>query len=107
MLESEIQKRILQFLKKEGCFAYKHIATNINGIPDIFFIHPNGYGVFIEVKNEKGKPTLLQKFQIDRINKSPAKYLIARVCNSFGDFKNLYDNLKNNEDFTYNDLMNI
>lgn len=68
MLEKDIQKRILAFLKSlEGCFAYKIITANINGLPDIACVY-KGKPLFFEVKRDSTcKPTPLQMYQHEAI----------------------------------------
>ena len=82
MLESKIQSKILKELKKvPECYAYKNITTNRKGIPDIIVCF-KGKFVALEVKNEKGKTTQLQDWNIDQIRQSGGT---AEVVRSWAD----------------------
>lgn len=66
MLEKTIQSKIIKFLKQKDHFCYKHLATSVNGIPDIMCII-HGIPVFIEVKKPGGRATELQEIKIAEI----------------------------------------
>jgi hypothetical protein len=68
MLESKIQAKIIAQLQKENWLCVKLIKTNLNGIPDLVCFR-NGETMFIEVKQEKGKLSTLQKYRHDEIKK--------------------------------------
>lgn len=77
MLESKIQSKILEYLRKNNHYAIKVQSASKAGVPDIMAcIH--GRFVGIEVKNEKGVATLLQLLNIDAINNSEGNAIIAR-----------------------------
>lgn len=69
MLESDIQTKILRYLKQQGVFHFKTQSTNISGIPDIVCVY-RGLPLFLEVKQPKGKTTPLQEYQMDRIRQA-------------------------------------
>jgi Holliday junction resolvase len=69
MLESVVQKKIIDHLTKEKWFVLKIISANKNGIPDLMAIK-NGQTIFIEVK-QKGKKVKkggLQEYRIKELN---------------------------------------
>lgn len=66
MLESKIQKKIIEELEDHGYFVLKLIKTNKNGIPDLLAVKQNR-SIFIEVKQEKGVLSPVQKFRINEI----------------------------------------
>lgn len=70
MLESKIQKSIIDYLKKEGWFTLKIISANRNGIPDLMCIK-DGRVVFFEVKQPGKKviPGGLQEYMINELIK--------------------------------------
>lgn len=63
MIESKIQTKIINKLKKEGWICIKLIRTSLNGIPDLICLK-NGETIFIEVKQPNGKLSELQKIRI-------------------------------------------
>jgi len=77
MLESKIQSKIMKNLKAADIYAHKNITTNRAGIPDIIAC-VNGKYLAIEVKNEKGKATPLQLWNIEQIKNSGGHAIIAR-----------------------------
>ena len=54
VLEKDFQKKVIQFLKKQGCFVlkYEQNATTIAGVADIFFCKEGFYG-WLECKKSK------------------------------------------------------
>lgn len=59
--EHKIQANIIKWLKDHHIFHFRYNATtSAFGLPDIIAIF-DGYFVGIEVKDPKGKPTLLQE----------------------------------------------
>jgi Holliday junction resolvase len=66
--ESKIQSKIIRSLESDGWYVIKLIKTNKNGIPDLIAIKPNEVK-FVEVKNEIGKLSTLQKYRIEELTK--------------------------------------
>jgi Holliday junction resolvase len=66
MLESKIQTKIKKKLEAEGWLVVKLIRTSINGIPDLLALK-NGKAMFIEVKQESGKVSEIQKLRIKQL----------------------------------------
>jgi Holliday junction resolvase len=91
MLESKIQSKILKELKKiPGIYAHKNITTNRKGIPDIIMCVDGRY-VALEVKRPGGKPTELQKWNIEQIRQAGGT---AEVVYGWGDVANILRRLK-------------
>lgn len=69
--EKNFENRIKAFLEDEGCWFVKFFANAYTkkGIPDLL-VCCNGYFLGVEVKAEKGKPSELQKWNIQKINDS-------------------------------------
>lgn len=68
MLESKIQKDILSYLRRNRVLHFRFQAqSNLNGLPDIICLY-NGFFLGLELKQENGKPTLLQEKKIKAIN---------------------------------------
>ena len=55
--EADFQKKVLSWLKKQGCFAlkYEQNATTRAGVADVFFCKEGFYG-WIECKKAKNSP---------------------------------------------------
>ena len=89
-LESDIQKKIINYLKNEGYLVVKTIVLNVAGYPDIFAFK-NDKTLFVEVKNEKGKVSDLQQHRINSLKQQGFDVIISR---SIEDFKETLLKLK-------------
>jgi Holliday junction resolvase len=65
-MEQKIQKKIITQLEAKGFFVVKLIKTNRNGIPDLLAVKENRT-IFVEVKQEHGKLSEIQKHRINEI----------------------------------------
>ena len=92
MLESKIQKEILTYLRKNEIFHLRFQAqSNINGIPDIICCY-KGLFIGLELKQEKGKATELQKKKLEAINNAGG---IGRIIKSLEEVKALFKEIDN------------
>ena len=64
MLESKIQKKITDFLKKKWYEVIKITSSNKNWIPDLLALTGNWKHIWVEVKQEKWKLSKLQEYVI-------------------------------------------
>lgn len=85
MLESKISNSIVRFLRDNGWFVTKLQTTSTPGIPDLLCVKA-GRSVFLEVKNEVGKLSELQKFRIDELK---SHWSEVHVVRSLIDVKNI------------------
>ena len=85
MLESKIQAKIINQLKKNGWLVIKIIKCNINGMSDLICFK-NGKTVFIEVKNENGKQSEIQKYVQKQIELQGFQYLLINDINQLNEF---------------------
>jgi len=78
MKESEIQKKILDYLKLQGAYAVKVIQASKAGVPDIICCY-KGKFIAIEVKTPKTKynTSELQKLNIEWINQAKGIVIVA------------------------------
>lgn len=67
MLEKDIEKILVNEVKKLGGRAYKWVSPGNDGVPDRIVILPGIRPVFVELKTEKGQLSALQKAQIKRL----------------------------------------
>lgn len=67
MLEKDIEKILVNGVKKLGGRAYKWVSPGNDGVPDRIVILPGLRPVFVELKTEKGQLSALQKVQIKRL----------------------------------------
>lgn len=88
MKESEIQKKIIEYLNKIGAYTIKTITTNRNGCPDVICCL-NGRFIALEVKTDKGVVSKLQEHHIKQIKNSGG---VAEVVRSVDDVKRVIEN---------------
>ena len=67
MREKDIEKILVEEVRKLGGRAYKWVSPGNDGMPDRIVIFPGRSPVFVELKTETGVLTSLQKVQIDRL----------------------------------------
>lgn len=77
MKESEIQKKIIDYLESCGAFVVKTMLANKSGIPDIIACY-EGRFIAIEVKTEIGEVTPLQLHKLFVIRKAGGIGIMAR-----------------------------
>ena len=87
--EKNFENRLKKFLEDEGCWFVKFFANAYtkSGIPDILCCC-NGYFVAIEVKAPNGKPSELQKMNVQKINQCNG-YGVILYPDQFDQFKEL------------------
>lgn len=92
--EKNFENRLKKFLEDEGCWFVKFFANAYtkSGIPDLL-VCCNGYFVAVEVKAPNGKPSELQKRNIEMINDERG-YGVILYPDQFDDFKALIRALK-------------
>lgn len=64
MLEKEIEKKLIDGIRKLGGRSYKFVSPGNNGVPDRIVILPGGRVIFVELKTATGRLSKLQKMQI-------------------------------------------
>ena len=84
MLEKEIEKILVQEVKKLGGRAYKWVSPGNNGVPDRIIIFPGQMPIFTELKTDSGKVSL--KRLSDLGQRVRVIYGIAGVCQFFWDY---------------------
>lgn len=62
--ERDIEKWLCDQIKKLGGHAYKFVSPGCDGVPDRMIILPGGRIHFVELKTNKGKPSQIQKWQM-------------------------------------------
>lgn len=93
MKEKEFENKVKAFLKDRGCWVLKTWSNGVQrqGIPDLL-VCCNGYFVGVELKAEKGRPSELQKYNIEKIRESGGIAIIL-YPDKFEKFQCLIDDL--------------
>ena len=69
MREKEIEKILVDEVKRLGGRAYKWTSPGNDGVPDRIVFLPDTRVIFAELKTDTGVLSPLQKIQIDRLKK--------------------------------------
>ena len=69
MLEREVEKKLVDGVRRMGGRAYKFVSPGNDGVPDRIVVLPDTAPMFVELKTESGKLSSLQKVQITRLEK--------------------------------------
>lgn len=69
MLEREVEKKLVDGVRRMGGRAYKFVSPGNDGVPDRIVVLPDTAPMFVELKTESGKLSKLQKVQITRLEK--------------------------------------
>lgn len=87
--EKNFENKIKAFFKEKEIWYVKYFANRMTkvGIPDIL-ANVNGYFVAVEVKASNGKPSELQKYNVNKINKSNG-FAVILYPEQFETFKTL------------------
>lgn len=67
MLEREIEKKLVNGVRKLGGRAYKFVSPGNDGVPDRIVVLPGISPVFVELKTETGRLSSLQNVQIKKL----------------------------------------
>lgn len=67
MMEREIEKKLVDGVRKLGGRAYKFVSPGNDGVPDRIVVLPGRAPKFIELKTETGRLSSLQNVQIKRL----------------------------------------
>ena len=69
MRESDIEKKLVNEIRKMGGEAFKWTSPGNDGVPDRIVMLPGGRLIFVELKADRGSLSPIQKVQIRRIQK--------------------------------------
>lgn len=89
--ERDVEKFLVQEIKKMGGKAFKFVSPGTLGVPDRLVILPGGITCFVELKRPGGKPRPVQRFVFRNLyhlghrvvvidNKNTARALVRRLC---------------------------
>lgn len=96
MKEKAFENKIKSYLKENNCYFVKYWGGGYfteAGIPDLL-VCCNGYFLGLEIKAENGKPSELQKYNMEQIKKAGGIGMIV-YPKDFDDLKELIRRLNN------------
>lgn len=74
MLEKDIEGWLNKQVKMMGGLAFKFVSPGNPGVPDRIYILPNGRVWFVELKQQTGRATRIQKWQQRRLLEMGCNY---------------------------------
>ena len=86
MKESQIERRLVEGVKRLGGMCLKFVSPGTLGVPDRIIITAKGRGIFVELKTETGRLTKIQRYVIGEMQKRGAD---ARVVKGIDEVKEL------------------
>lgn len=86
MRESEIEKILVQEVKKLGGRAYKWTSPGNDGVPDRIVIFPDKPPTFVELKTATGKLTPLQEVQVRRLKSLGQSVYVVKGLDGLSQF---------------------
>lgn len=86
MKESQIERRLVEGVKRLGGMCLKFISPGTLGVPDRIIITAKGRVIFVELKAETGRLTKIQRYVIGEMQKRGAD---ARVVKGIDEVKEL------------------
>ena len=72
MLEKQIERRLVEGVRKLGGLCYKFVSPGHPGVPDRMIITPKGGVIFVELKTDTGRLSKLQRYTIGEMQKRGA-----------------------------------
>ena len=94
MTEKAFENKVKAFLKQQNCWVLKTWSNGVQrkGVPDLL-VCCEGWFLGVELKNEKGKPSDLQLWNIEGIRKAGGTAMVL-YPDQFEDFKKLIMGMK-------------
>ena len=86
MKEKEIERVLVEEVKRLGGRAYKWVSPGNDGVPDRIVILPDRPPVFVELKSETGRLTRLQVAQISRLKNLGQDVQVVKGLNGLVQF---------------------
>lgn len=86
MKESQIERRLVEGVKRLGGMCLKFVSPGTLGVPDRIVITAKGRVIFVELKTETGRLTKIQRYVIGEMQKRGAD---ARVVKGIDEVKEL------------------
>ena len=84
MKESQIERRLVEGVKRLGGMCLKFVSPGTLGVPDRIIITAKGRVIFVELKAETGRLTKIQRYVIGEMQKRGAD---ARVVKGIDEVK--------------------
>ena len=78
MKESELERILVEEVRKEGGKAYKWVSPGNDGVPDRIVFFPGGDVYFVELKTETGTVSAQQDIQLKTLARLDQAAMVVR-----------------------------
>lgn len=92
MKESQVERRLVEGVKKLGGMCVKFVSPGTPGVPDRLIITATGRIIFAELKTETGRLQKIQQYTIGEMQKRGAD---VRVVKGLDQVKALLEEIEN------------
>lgn len=87
MLEKELERRLVEFVKQQGGMAIKWTAPGMRFVPDRICLLPGGRVAFVEMKQKTGRLHPGQKRFLDKLKRLGFITFVVRDDETFKQFR--------------------
>lgn len=94
MLEKQIERRLVEGVKKLGGMCLKFVSPGHPGVPDRIIITATGRVIFAELKTETGRLSKIQRYTVNQMLSRGAD---VRVVKGLDEVKALLSELEGGE----------
>lgn len=78
MIESQIERRLVEGVKRLGGMCVKFVSPGTLGVPDRLIITATGKIIFAELKTESGRLAKIQRYTIGEMQKRGADVRVVK-----------------------------
>lgn len=78
MKESQIERRLVEGVKRLGGMCLKFVSPGTLGVPDRIIITAKGRIIFVELKTETGRLAKIQRYTIGEMQKRGADVRVVK-----------------------------
>lgn len=78
MREKDIEKKLVDGIKRLGGCAYKWVSPGRDGVPDRIVVLPGGIIWFVELKTDTGRVSPRQEFQLNFLDSLGFNTIVVR-----------------------------